>query len=743
MRNACGKRMHDIDQLEQAKAALAIYRRTLAYCLDEQTKFGARYLPPSIIQSMLEARENIRHIKARLRARGVAVADWPNDGTALPVEKDSLEPLAASLDELTETGAAAYAEHSAAPSNELELDAGIPTDSIEDPKQEQAEACSAGRATIPVAALPLVPITDPADEAQPAAIPALPGYALHELVAQAPQATVYRGAGLRFSRPVLVHVLHQTDEATAQRFDGFRPVAMQLSHPNLLPILEIGRDERLGAYLVTQYVQARSLQEVLARGSLDPLLALRVCGQVGAALDALHAHGMVHGNVEPAQVLVTSDGRAYLAGVPLVVPGDAFDSTGQGISDGITIENPLAEQGTPAPPTPADDLANLGALLHRMLSGGAPTHDQNSTPLAVADPTLVGVDSVIRTLRTPGSTKRYASAEQATAALRQVFPQQMIELVDYLQAASWHPSARWLENPLEAALGDLLAEEFLTRSRARANALHRPSAIPQLLEQRRARHWLRRALPGQSIQPDQIRTYNLYCYELRIHYETRSALHIRERALDDKNGVPERASQDLWTIAVPYVEPFVDVLPERLSTAYVDSCETCRGSTEVICAACSGTGVIQRARWITYYDGTTSAAACREPCSACHTQGRLGCVRCQGVGQLSYEQTFTWSRRGRIYFNEDDLSGLQRRTVARYAQQVFHSAIDPHDPRWHTTASLHELFAAAVAGGGPDSRPVAADLIIRGVPITEVDYVSGSRLRSLTLIGFENMPYVG
>jgi hypothetical protein len=52
-------------------------------------------------------------------------------------------------------------------------------------------------------------------------------------------------------------------------------------------------------------------------------------------------------------------------------------------------------------------------------------------------------------------------------------------------------------------------------------------------------------------------------------------------------------------------------------------------------------------------------------------------------------------------------------------------------------------LAAAINGGGPDSRPVAADLIIRGVPITEVDYVSAKRLRSLTLIGFENAPHVG
>ena len=269
--------MHDLDQLEQGQAALAIYRRTLAYCLDEQAKFGARYLLPSLTQSIVEARANIRHIKAHLRTRGIAVADWPNDGSALPIEhKESLDP------------SAAYALHASALSSELPLDAGVPIDSIADPGQErEAGDSSEGRATIAMAALPPVPAPALSDEPQSAAIPVLPGYAMHESVAQAPPVRVYHGTELRFNRPVLVHVLHATDETVAHRFDSIRHVMMQLRHPNLLPILEMGRDERIGAYLVTQYVEARSLQDVLTHSPLDPLLALRVCGQIGATLDAL------------------------------------------------------------------------------------------------------------------------------------------------------------------------------------------------------------------------------------------------------------------------------------------------------------------------------------------------------------------------------------------------------------------------------------------------------------------------
>jgi hypothetical protein len=97
-----------------------------------------------------------------------------------------------------------------------------------------------------------------------------------------------------------------------------------------------------------------------------------------------------------------------------------------------------------------------------------------------------------------------------------------------------------------------------------------------------------------------------------------------------------------------------------------------------------------------------------------------------------------WARRGRVYFNEDDLSGIHvhRQVIERHTQQVYRSAIDPYDPRWYQTAPLQELLTAAVNGGGPDSRPIHAELIIRGVPITEIDYRHHQNTRNLVLIGF-------
>src|SRR4051812_21062789 len=159
--------MHDLDQLEQSQAALAIYRRTLAYCLDEQAKFGARYLLPSLSQSMLEARENIRQIKAHLRAHNIAVADWPNDGSALSIEnKESLSSSAGSHGELPKAVAVPPALLAAEPSGDQHLEASAPIDAIEAAGGElKAEHGSAEHISVAVAEPPPDPTPAPSDEA--------------------------------------------------------------------------------------------------------------------------------------------------------------------------------------------------------------------------------------------------------------------------------------------------------------------------------------------------------------------------------------------------------------------------------------------------------------------------------------------------------------------------------------------------------------------------------------------------
>jgi hypothetical protein len=102
------------------------------------------------------------------------------------------------------------------------------------------------------------------------------------------------------------------------------------------------------------------------------------------------------------------------------------------------------------------------------------------------------------------------------------------------------------------------------------------------------------------------------------------------------------------------------------------------------------------------------------------------------------EKVFIWSRHGKIYFNEDDLTGLHQLTIRTQAQDVFQGLIDPYETNWYQIAPLKELLEQAINGGGPDTRLITAELIIRGVPVTEVDYSYKGKPHSLTLIGFTN-----
>jgi hypothetical protein len=102
------------------------------------------------------------------------------------------------------------------------------------------------------------------------------------------------------------------------------------------------------------------------------------------------------------------------------------------------------------------------------------------------------------------------------------------------------------------------------------------------------------------------------------------------------------------------------------------------------------------------------------------------------------EKVFTWSRHGRRYLNEDDLTGLHKLTIQTQAQEVFQGRIDPYEARWYQVAPLKELLEEAIKGGGADSRLITADLLIRGVPVTEIDYRSKEKQHSLALLGFNS-----
>lgn len=564
-------------------------------------------------------------------------------------------------------------------------------------------------------------------------------YRLTDRIAMEELSTVYRATHQTLDRPVRVHVLRRTDWISSSRFHLAARLAARLSHPNILPVIDAGHDDHYGDYIVTPRMEERPLEELLAKGPVEPLLALRIVTQIGAALDYLHAEQVIHRDVQPVNILVTPQGSAFLTNFSLAVAEGSPDFSSIQSTDLQTPYSAPEQNLRDATGKPAQDLYSLGAVLYHMLLGDVPPPSgKDLALLASRDQNLAAVDRVLRRMLAADPAARYGNASQAAAALRQALRSQIDASTDDMEESRWEATAEWLENPLENTVGDKIDQEFIVKSRGRADKLHRAGALRRELDRWSRKGALRRPALGEIVEPEQIVSYNVYLYELRAHYETRTEPKTREQI---HIGTAPTSSRELdrWDVAVPELDAFVDARPETIvvtGSQKMVTCGDCAGKTTMPCSTCNGKGTVTKTKKAKQADGSTRAETTEENCPTCRGYTTLTCKRCEGTGQLLQEKTFTWSRRGRLYTNEDDISGLHKMTLETQAQEVFKGKIDPYDTRWRQVVPLQEVLENAVKDAGNDTRIIAAELIIRGTPVTEVDYHFNKKPHTLSLIGF-------
>jgi hypothetical protein len=123
---------------------------------------------------------------------------------------------------------------------------------------------------------------------------------------------VWRGIDVILRRPVAV-VLRYPGGAPATEMLQAAVDASRVMHPNLVGVYD-AIDEGERAYVVREWVEGESLRELISQeGPLDPARATGIARSIADALAAVHATGMVHGNVHPGTVLIADDGRVVLA----------------------------------------------------------------------------------------------------------------------------------------------------------------------------------------------------------------------------------------------------------------------------------------------------------------------------------------------------------------------------------------------------------------------------------------------
>lgn len=198
-------------------------------------------------------------------------------------------------------------------------------------------------------------------------------YLLTDPVGVGGTGTVWRAWDLRSERYVAAKLLRSYDEVLLLRF--VREQAVRIAHPHVLAPRGWAAEDDV-AVIVSDLVRGGSVRDLRrAAGALPEGFVVTLLDQALQALVAVHAAGVVHGDVKPANLLLepTGSGRPHLRLADFGVAtgaGDAVVFTGDGPVGTPGYLAPDQEAG--APPDPAQDVFALGVTGRRLLAGPAP-----------------------------------------------------------------------------------------------------------------------------------------------------------------------------------------------------------------------------------------------------------------------------------------------------------------------------------------------------------------------------------
>jgi pimeloyl-ACP methyl ester carboxylesterase len=203
----------------------------------------------------------------------------------------------------------------------------------------------------------------------------LAGYRIDALAGRGGMGAVYVAHDDRLGRRVALKVIAPElagDERFRERFLLEWRIAAALEHPNVIPVHAAGEAEgRL--YLAMRYVEGADLRSLLAEAAtLEPARALGIAAQIASALDAAHAHGLVHRDVKPGNILIDAGGHAYLCDFGLtkdLAAATGVTATGQLVG---TLAYVAPEQIRADTVDGRADQYALACVLYECLTGAPP-----------------------------------------------------------------------------------------------------------------------------------------------------------------------------------------------------------------------------------------------------------------------------------------------------------------------------------------------------------------------------------
>ena len=222
-------------------------------------------------------------------------------------------------------------------------------------------------------------------------------FELGRLLGEGASGVVYEARDLVVRRRVAVKLLHSDllgSEEHLSRFFREMRAAQRIRHPGIVAFIASGTAEDERPYLVQEFLYGQDMEQALESGSLDLPAIFEIALQLLDALSAVHAAGLVHRDVKPANLFLFHDEfgglRAKLVDFGIVTLGStAMELTATGRTVG-TPHYMSPEQARAGDLDARADLWSVGVLLFEALAGGLPFDDESPYEVLLQ---IVGTDA--------------------------------------------------------------------------------------------------------------------------------------------------------------------------------------------------------------------------------------------------------------------------------------------------------------------------------------------------------------
>jgi serine/threonine protein kinase len=260
-------------------------------------------------------------------------------------------------------------------------------------------------------------------------------YRVHERIGEGGVALVYKARDTRLGRWVALKVL----QPWAMGHVGFRQqliheaqAASALNHPNIVTVHEVSTDENGVCFIVMEYVAGQALNAVIPPRGLSVRKALDYALQMMDALRATESAGIVHGDLKPQNIMVTSEGLIKLLDFGLARAGGRPSSQEELLAVRFGTELYMAPErlkGAAVEPNPRSDIFSVGLILRLLFTGrhpflGTPRHGaarvtRYDTPIALPPKVPASLAGIIRRCLLKNPRQRFRSMRELFDALHQ------------------------------------------------------------------------------------------------------------------------------------------------------------------------------------------------------------------------------------------------------------------------------------------------------------------------------------